>query len=140
MPRTPRNPGSGKAPYNGPAQGAGTGGAAKGVGSGPAQPFTPDSHDPAVLEREHALNHDAGEQAYRAEQRKLNRERRKKAWEVVEETMADPGHKDRYAAAKDTLDRIEGRATQKTEVSGPGGGPITLESLVTASLQPPKDT
>jgi hypothetical protein len=60
---------------------------------------------------------------------------------VVEETMADPTHKDRYAAAKDTIDRIEGRATQKTEVSGPDGGPIEtrdvsdLKKLTTTELR-----
>jgi hypothetical protein len=34
MPRTPRNPGSGKPPYNGPARGVGIGGDAKGAGWG----------------------------------------------------------------------------------------------------------
>lgn len=34
MPRKPRNPGSGKKPYNGPAQGPGWGGPAQGAGNG----------------------------------------------------------------------------------------------------------
>ena len=130
-------------PTHKPAKGAGVGGPAKGPGvggpaQGPAQPFTADTPTRAPVERMHALNHDAEEQAYRAEQRKLNRERRRKAWEVVEETMADPNHKDRYAAAKDTIDRLDGRAVQKTEVSGADGAPL-FNAIQVSFVRPKSD-
>jgi hypothetical protein len=112
-----------------PAKGAGRGGPAKGAGSGPAKPFTADSHDPAVLEREHALNGDSDEQAYRAEQRKLNRELRKEAWAALRELVRNKKHPSRFNAARETLNRIDGMPVQKNEHTGADGEAIVTEVI-----------
>ena len=144
MPRRVRNPGSGKPPHNGPAKGAGIGGPAKGAGVGPAKPYTAETRPyaaRAAVAATLAENHDPDEQKYRQEQRRLTRERRRAAWEATDNLVADPTHKDHHAAVRDTLDRLDGRAVQKSEVSGPGGGPIEtrdvsdLGKLSTAELR-----
>ena len=83
----------------------------------------------------HALNHDAEEQAYRAEQRKLNRERRRRAWEALDGMVRDKTHPSHFHASKETLNRIDGMPTAKTKVEGT----LSLESLVAASLKKPDD-
>jgi len=116
MPRRVRNPGSGKPPHNGPAKGAGIGGPAKGAGVGPAKSYTaetrPDAARAAVAATI-AENHDQDEQKYRQEQRRVTRERRRAAWQAVDKIVADPSHKDHYAAARDTIEWIDGKAVAR---------------------------
>jgi len=121
-------------PTHKPAKGAGVGGPAKGPGvggpaQGPAQPFTADTPTRAPVERMHALNHDAEEQAYRAEQRKLNRERRKKAWEALDGMVRDKTHPSHFQASKETLNRIDGMPVQKNEHTGADGEAIVTEVI-----------
>lgn len=104
---------------------------AGGPGSGPAQPFT--APGPALLD-----NHDPEEQAYRKEQRRLKRELRARMMGVlveVAEDKAQPGAA-RSASADRVLDRIDGKPTQKTVLTGNDDGPVKIEAVRRVIIDP----
>lgn len=121
MPRKPRNPGAGKPPHNGPAQGPGWGGAAKGEGrksagklppgaavqAGCAVPgvhnFVPTYKGLADKERVEALKELQWQQAFGSE-----------------------FEGNRIAATQHLLDRLDGKATQRTELTGRDGTPLVV--------------
>ena len=101
MPRTPRNPGSGKAPFNGPAKGPGWGGEARGNGNGnPGALFT---------------NGNTEGQGCRPTFKSLTREARIDALKELQWTLANEAEFEttRHAAQNALLDREEGKAVQR---------------------------
>lgn len=120
MPRTPRNPGAGKPPHNGPAKGAGSGlpmggsgqswgGPAKGAGK-PAAPFTADSPTRVTW-----ANADPAKALSRAEKAARDERRAEEMRDVLyglattaENEMA------RKSAAEALLNRLEGMPIART--------------------------
>lgn len=108
MPRKVRNPGSGKAPVNTPAQGAGWGGPAKGASTAPASiqtapPVGPETNPSGLMGDRKA-------------------QRRERAMAILDAAMEEgDSWQVRVMAADKMLDRIEGKPTQKivTPESGP---------------------
>jgi hypothetical protein len=108
MPRAPRNPGSGKRPHNGPAQGAGTGGPANGAGwggpssghapDGTPQPFGPDNPAPARWRTPEEL---AARKAAREQDAAA-------AWDRLVVLMESPYDPTALAASQAVLARVEG--------------------------------
>lgn len=118
---------------NGPGQGPGHGGPARGAGTGgPAKAFTVDS--PRALASD--TNADLETQVYRAEQRRKNRERREKAWQTIDEIVDDKAHPARFHAARETLNRLDGMPTQKTELTGADGAAVKIEAIRRVIVDP----
>ena len=123
MPR-PRGNGPG---VGGPAKGAGWGGEANGAGRGREMmdPFT--GNEPtrgAILD-----NTDGDEQTYRAQQRAERRDLRRRMMAVLVQNAEDktnPGATQVVAADK-VLDRIDGKATQRNEITGADGETMKIE-------------
>jgi hypothetical protein len=117
MPRKPRNPGSGKAPYHGPSKGPGIGGPRAGAGwGGPASGGNSlkNTDDPATQRRRSMLRFDGEHQARKEE---VAAEMRGVLYDIATEapeTMA------RLNAADKLLDRIEGKAVQKSDITTKG--------------------
>lgn len=108
MPRTPRNPGSGKPPHNGPARGAGWGGAARpGVVRETIQtnPQFSATHQPAP-----------GPTPWRERKNELS----EKAMGVWEGVIDDPRElaQNRIVAAEKIMNRVEGMPKQVQEHTG----------------------
>lgn len=66
------------------------------------------------------------------------------SYQALGDILADPAHRDRASTARYVTDRLHGKPIQRTEVSGPDGGPMELEAdgLVAALEQlvsDPKD-
>ena len=121
MPRTPRNPGTGKAPHNGPAANAGKGGDGWGghpKGASTAKPIDSTADGDAIR----ALRHDPANVAAKAV---LSGAMRQVLFDVAT-NAGEPGPS-RVNAADKLLDRIEGKATQRSEVSGRDGSPLAVE-------------
>ena len=113
MPRLPRNPGAGKAPYNGPARapqddrsGPGYGGPSRGASSAPASIQTAPTFDGSpVVKSSWRLRKDAlGE----------------KAMSVWEGVLDNPGETttNRIVAAEKIMDRVDGKPKQTQEHTG----------------------
>ena len=104
MPRVPKNPGSGKAPYNGPSRGAGWGGEANGPGTGGAARGS-DNPPNIPFKEGNMLGGKPGAWAAK------KRARQEKAMEVLETAM-DKGETwtVKVMAADKMLDRVEGKA------------------------------
>ena len=119
MPRTPRNPGSGKPPYNGPARGAGWGGAAKGAS---ASRLVKVVDGKAVLSDGRIVPHSTS-----PEGQALAEARRQKAMAVIEAVLEAPDTQMvALAAANALLDRVDGKPAQKMQQQqlGADGKPI----------------
>ena len=106
MPRTPRNPGSGKPPSNAPASGAGWGGPARGAGNGNSRSvITPENT--ADLAALHGTPEAEAKRARRiatAEELKLN---------LTTIALYGEIETNRMNAAVHLLNRIEGMPTQR---------------------------
>lgn len=112
MPRTPRNPGSGKAPSNAPARGAGWGGPAKGASTTRLKPRGDAESDRIRTEmHSHA--------AWTQERRERVADEMRDLYYGVAKDDAEPTP-NRIAAADKLLDRIEGKAVQRTDVTSKG--------------------
>lgn len=114
MPRKPRNPGSGKAPHNGPAsgipaQGAGWGGAAKGASTSRLrEKGDPESDAIRALSTDPA--HMAIKEAVEAEMLGVQIE--------IARTSSFEGN--RLTAADKVLDRLRGKPKQQTDITSNG--------------------
>ncbi|HEV7457332.1 MAG TPA: hypothetical protein VGN96_11215 [Roseococcus sp.] len=109
MPRTPRNPGSGKRPVNTPASGPGAGswgGPAKGASTSRIKPGDPDGI--------RALRWDADNIAHKEE---IAAQMRGVLYYVA---LKGEGEAARINAADKLLDRIEGKAVQRQDVTSKG--------------------
>ena len=117
MPRTPRNPGSGKAPVNTPARnepatGDGWGGPPNGEGNRQAGPGRPEgvANGEGKRARAQAALDDAAELAVK----------------TVIDIATDTTDQRALAAAMHILNRTLGETTKPTTISGPGGGPLEI--------------
>jgi hypothetical protein len=126
MPRVPRNPGSGQAPHNGPARGAGWGGDAKGFVEKPARKRVmsaefPETNGDKVCERG-----EDGTLLLTATGAKRE-EIAARAFDVVATVMQTSKFEgNQLDAAKWLNDKVEGKAKQSVEGSGPGGAPFVV--------------
>jgi hypothetical protein len=119
MPRTPRNPGAGKPPHNGPSNGPGAGSWATGQSAGGCTTFDELKSLAAI-----ALRDDPEAKAVRDE--------RAAAMLAVHFDVAlhDPSGAARSNAADKALDRLLGKAVQKSQISGADGvGPLIVERV-----------
>lgn len=130
MPRTPRNPGTGKAPHNGPAANAGKGGDGWGgpPQGGSTSRITADADGDAIR----ALRHDPGNIEAKAV---LSGAMRQVLFDVAT-SVSEPGPS-RVNAADKLLDRIEGKATQRSEMTGRDGAPLEIVRII---VDPVADT
>lgn len=131
MPRTPRNPGTGKAPHNGPAANAGKGGDGWGghpKGASTAKPIDSTADGDAIR----ALRHDPANVAAKAV---LSGAMRQVLFDVAT-SAREPGPS-RVSAADKLLDRIEGKATQRSEMTGRDGAPLEIVRII---VDPVADT
>lgn len=96
MPRTPRNPGTGKRPVNTPASGPGWGGAAKGAGNG---------SEPVTITRARVVGPLTDEEKALAEEARAT-------YVHFMRDVTNPVYA--LAAAEKLLDRIEGKAIART--------------------------
>ena len=107
MPRTPRNPGSGKPPCNGPATGAGWGGPARGAGNGNSRSvITPENTADLA-----ALHGTPEVEAKRARRIATAEELKGVLSEIALD--GDAPHLARIQAADKMLNRIEGMPVQR---------------------------
>lgn len=135
MPRTPRNPGSGKPPSNAPARGPGHGGPAKGEGNhapfNPVPPFGPENegmpyaatNPPREPETQRLLLSPKGEAAELAAQEALGVQ-----VTIMRNSLFEGNRKD---AAREVMNRIWGTPPQTSILVGPDGGPIQQEMKIT---------
>lgn len=106
MPRTPRNPGAGKAPANGPSRGAGWGGPAKGkVPAGPRTDFSDD-----------VPGNRAGQIPMPPEKAERVAAYRQKMWDIMH--CPEEPTQNQIAAIDRLWDRDEGKPLAKEERSG----------------------
>jgi hypothetical protein len=123
MPRTPRNPGSGKRPVNTPARGDGMGegwgGSAKGASSSRLA-AAGDEYSDAIR----ALALDPRHAASKAPLRELAF----RTW--VQVARDGESESARVVAAEKLMDRLDGKATQRSEIGGLEGGPVRIERVI----------
>lgn len=121
MPRKPRNPGSGKPPHNGPAQGPGWGGPAKGEGNGSDGKLVPGAAPKAGCAIQGVEGfvpvYDALQDRERIEALKRHQ------WQ---QAFAGAYEGNRIAATQHLLERLDGKATQRTELTGRDGTPLVV--------------
>jgi hypothetical protein len=122
MPRTSTTRPRGR---GGPAKGAGWGGSAKGASTSRLTA----AGDP-YSDHIRALAVDPAHAAAKAPLREL-------AMRTWVEVCQDAEHPQRVVAAEKLFDRLDGRARQAVETSGPGGGPV--ETKVTVRIVRPDD-
>jgi hypothetical protein len=119
MPRTPRNPGTGKAPHNGnangPGMGAGWGGPANGASTSRLA-GAGDAYSDAIR----ALAADPRHAASKVPLRELVF----RTW--VEVAAGGESESARVVAAEKLMDRLDGKATQRSEVTGADAGPLEI--------------
>lgn len=126
MPRTPRNPGSGKPPSNAPARGPGWGKEAKGAGNGsPPRPVT-----------EGVQQTRGADGRYISEDAEWRREKVDVAIRKYVEIMETSEYEGNVLAATEKfLDRVQGKPKQHTELTGKDGGPLVSAALPTDPVE-----
>ena len=155
MPRTPRNPGSGKPPCNGPATGDGLYGPAQGAGAGgPARnpkkatkkDGSPNPAAPLPEERKFSAENQPAPltDEQRAQRREIAADKEARINQLNDNLMdlALNGkfEQTRTAATIAALNRLAGMPTQRSEISGQGGGPIeTIRRVIVDPKAAPTD-
>jgi hypothetical protein len=101
------------------------------------------AHDPQMRETKRAASAKGGENKRKPRAHEIFRER----VEAELENWLRPYYEARDSgdqalalrAADSILDRAYGRARQATEISGPDGGPLTIEELAVKAVEPGDD-